>query len=640
MFTLTRLEHNPILSPVKEHPWESLASFNGCPIMEGDKMYMIYRAMSEPDPMNEPHISTSSIAIASSVDGINFKERQKLFGPSEDWDKFGCEDPRVTKIDGTYYIFYTALGNYPFDAGDIKVAVAVSDDLKTIKEKHLVTHFNAKAMVLFPEKINGKLAGLLTIDTDRRPSDICYIEFDKPEDMWSEEYWEKWKNNLIVHRINLRRKDNDQVEMGAPPVKTDKGWLVVYSHIQNYGQQDVIFGIEIVLLDLLDPRRVVGRTHGSFMTPEAYYEKLGHVFNIIFPTGALIKGDKLEIYYGASDTHCAVAYIYLDVLLDALIDFKELPPEAQASRFKRFAGNPIISPRKNLAWEAGGTINPAGIFLNDEFHIVYRATSSTNLSVLGYARSKDGLKIDERLAEPIYIPRADFEKKENSNDNFGCEDPRIVQIGDTLYMNYTAYDGITPRVAVSSIKVNDFLNKKWSEWSEPYVITPPKIPNKDSVIFPEKIDGKYMIMHRAGNSICADFVSSLDFSKEKITRCIEIVNPQSGMWDGEKVGIAGPPIKTEEGWLLLYHGVSRSRKYRVGAVLLELENPTIVKARTALPIFEPEESYEINGLIPNVVFPCSLIEREGKIYIYYGAGDSVIGVATMMLKDLLYQLRT
>ena len=112
------------------------------------------------------------------------------------------------------------------------------------------------------------------------------------------------------------------------------------------------------------------------------------------------------------------------------------------------------------------------------------------------------------------------------------------------------------------------------------------------------------------------------------------------MWDGEKVGIAGPPVKTKHGWLLLYHGISKNRKYRVGALLLDLKDPTTVLARTATPVFEPEELYERNGLVPNVVFPCSLVIHKNIAYIYYGAADSVIGVATIGLNDLLSKLRT
>jgi len=634
MFTLNRLEHNPILSPIKEHPWEAHASFNGCPVVEDGKIHLVYRAMSEPDYLMDPHISTSVIGKAESADGINFENRRQFFGPSEDYDKFGCEDPRITKIDNTYYIFYTALSNYPFAADNIKVAVALSDDLDTIKEKHIVTPFNAKAMTLFPERVNGKIAGLVTINTDKWPSDICYVEFDEIEDLWNEDKWKKWMSDVDRHKINLRRKDSEQVEMGTPPVKTDKGWLVIYSHIQDYATQNPVFGVEAVLLDLENPRRIVGRTKGPFMVPNTYYEKTGHISNIVFPTGAIVQDGRLKIYYGGADTHCAVASVYLDNLLSLMTD------SLLEHKFKRFAGNPIISPRDGMAWEAGGTINPAVINLNDETHIVYRAASSGNVSVFGYAYSKDGLKIDERPNSPIYGPRADFEKRADSlNNNYGCEDPRLIQIEDKIYMTYTAYNGVTPRVAVSSITVEDFLARKWSAWSMPNVITPPNIPIKDAVIFPEKIDGKYMIIHRVDNSICADFVETLDFTKEKITKCIEVLNPEPGMWDGIKIGVAGPPLKTKEGWLLLYHGISRNKTYRVGAVLLDLKNPTVVKARTAAPIFEPEEAYEVNGLVPKVVFPCSLVLRGEKAYIYYGAGDSVTGVATIKLEDLLNKLR-
>ncbi len=636
MFTLNRSEHNPILSPVDEHPWEAMAAFNGCPILLDKNTYMVYRAMSEPDPLKEPHMSTSVVGVAVSDDGAHFEKRKVLFGPSEDFDKYGCEDPRVTKIDDTYFIFYTALGGYPFSAENIKVAVALSKDLKTIESKHLVTPFNAKAMALFPERIGSKLAALVTVNTDRRPSDICYIEFDKTEDIWSKEYWESWYAGLDNHRINLRRSDSDQVELGAPPLKTDKGWLVVYSHIQDYGGSHTVFGIEIVLLDLADPRRIIGRTKGSFMIPDTYYERSGQVANIIFPSGALIRKDKLEIFYGAADTHCAMAYIYLDNLLDTILD----TAEAKKTRFKRFVGNPIISPRPGFLWEAGGTLNPAAIELDNKTHIIYRGASVKNVSALGYAVSSDGFTIDERLDKPIYFPRTDFEYRPGADSNFGCEDPRIVVIGDKLYMTYTAYNGDTPRVAVSFITIHDFLDRRWSAWSMPEVITPPNVMNKDATILPEPVNGKYMVIHRVNDSICADFVSSLDFSKETVDKCIEILNPRPGMWDGEKVGIAGPPVKTKRGWLLLYHGVSKGRKYRVGAVLLDLEDPTQIKARTAVPVFEPEESYERNGLVPNVVFPCNLIIRKGVVYIYYGAADSVIGVATIGLEDLLNKLRT
>ena len=312
--------------------------------------------------------------------------------------------------------------------------------------------------------------------------------------------------------------------------------------------------------------------------------------------------------------------------------------EEPRATFKRFPGNPIIAPRPGFLWEAGGTLNPAAFDLGHTTHIIYRAVTVTNVSVLGYATTTDGFSINERFEKPIYFPRASFEIQPNSSANYGCEDPRIVHINDRLYMTYSAYDGVTPRVAISSISTTDFLARNWSAWSKPEVISPPSIPDKDATIIPEQINGRYMIIHRIGNSICADFVSSLDFTTEKINSCIEMINPRRGMWDGNKVGISGPPIKTPRGWLLLYHGVSWSTTYRVGAVLLDLADPTVVLARTAVPVFEPETEYERRGVVANVVFPCNLVERNGTIYLYYGAADRVIGVATIQLDALLDML--
>jgi predicted GH43/DUF377 family glycosyl hydrolase len=107
------------------------------------------------------------------------------------------------------------------------------------------------------------------------------------------------------------------------------------------------------------------------------------------------------------------------------------------------------------------------------------------------------------------------------------------------------------------------------------------------------------------------------------------------MWDGVKVGISGPPLKTKAGWLLFYHGVSETSTYRMGAVLLDLADPTTVLARTAAPLFEPIEDYEMKGIIPKVVFPCGNIIRKDDIYLYYGGADKVVGVATISLSNLL-----
>lgn len=630
MFTLNRFEHNPILSPKKEHPWEAFAAFNGSPAHVGKKKFLIYRAMSEPDALREPHLSLSVVGSASSADGVLYTDRKVLVAPEESFDMYGCEDPRVTEIDGLYYIFYTALGGVPFSQDNIKVAVAISKDLKTVEERHLVTPFNAKAMVMFPEKINGKFAVLVSYHTDIPPSDVCYAEFDAIEDMWNPAYWNQWVATLDAHKLSMRRRETDHLELGSTPVKTKEGWLVAYSHVQNYNQGNPVFGIEIVLLDLENPRKIVGRTKGPFMVTEAYYEKVGQVQNITFPTGAEIEGDDFVIYYGASDTHCCKATIPLNNLLESILDRKIDP-------VLRYAGNPIIAPRPGVAYEAGGTLNPGAIDIDGTVHILYRAVAEGNISTIGYATSKDGLSIDYRSDAPIYSARASFEK--NDNGAYGCEDPRLIRVEDTLYMLYTAYNGNTPRVAITSISISDFLARQWDKWAQPVAISPEGVVDKDAIFIPEPVEGKYMLIHRIGEHICADFVSSLRLEDFHAKQCINIIAPRKGMWDGGKVGISTPAIKTEEGWLVLYHGVSSSTTYRVGCVLLDLDNPTIVKARTAIPFFEPKEEYEHKGVVANVVFPCGIVVREGVVYIYYGAADQTVGVATIKLSELLSMLQ-
>jgi len=303
--------------------------------------------------------------------------------------------------------------------------------------------------------------------------------------------------------------------------------------------------------------------------------------------------------------------------------------------FIRAPDNPIMSAVVEHSFESQAVFNPAALRIAGKTYILYRAMSGDNTSTIGLAESADNISISDRLPEPIYVPREQFEMKMKPG-NSGCEDPRTTIIGDKIYMCYTAYDGVhAPRVAVTSITVADFLKKNF-DWSKPQLITPDGVDDKDACIIPEKINGKYMVFHRVGTDICADYLDSLDFEKEKVNKCIVILGPRNGTWDSAKVGIAAPPIKTPAGWLLLYHGVSKSHStYRIGAVLLDLNDPTIVIARSTDPIFVPTENYEKVGIVNNVVFPCGLVVEKGIVYIYYGGADKVIGLAKCPLDDIL-----
>jgi predicted GH43/DUF377 family glycosyl hydrolase len=637
MFVVKRSRHNPILFPDKDHYWEAFATFNMSVVKKDNMFYGIYRAISEKDILRTPE-QVSIIGIGKSKDGTHFGGCIPFIAPVLEWEKYGCEDPRVTYFEGQYYIFYTALSKYPFEASGIKVAVAISKDLKKIKERHLVTPFNAKAMTLFPQRIGGKITAILSVNTDMPPAKTAIVQCDKIEDLWSESFWEEWYKDIDKHVLDLKRSPYDHIEVGAPPIKTSHGYLLIYSHIQNYFPSSEnlhrIFGIEAVILDLNNPLKVLKRTRGPLLVALESYELLGHVPDVVFPSGAILRKDTLFIYYGAADMTVCMAHVNLGDLVGSMF-----PETDNRFSFKRSPKNPIITPDKKHPWEATATFNPATLRIKNTTHILYRTLSDDNTSYIGYASTKNGLSLFERALEPIYSPREDFESKKIAGANSGCEDPRLTKIGKVIYMCYTAFDGIgPPRVAITSITEKDFLKKNW-KWKKPILITPAGFDDKDTCIFSQKIKGQYLFLHRVGNEICGDYLKSLNFKKETVKKCIRIIGPRINSWDSSKVGIAAPPIKTKKGWLLLYHGVSKNHNtYRVGAVLLDLKDPVNVLARTTDPIFEPRELYEKVGVVNNVVFPCGMVEKDGVLYIYYGGADTVVGVATMELDVVLKAL--
>jgi predicted GH43/DUF377 family glycosyl hydrolase len=604
-------------------------------VKKGKTFYGVYRAIGAPDMLRTPQ-QISIIGLGTSKDRTHFEDCVPFIVPEEEWEKYGCEDPRITFFEGQYYIFYTALSKYPFEASGIKVAVAISRDLKKVNERHLITPFNAKAMTLFPERINGKITVIVTVNTDMPPAKIAIAQVEKIEELWNEKFWEKWYANLDKYVIDLKRSSQDHTEVGATPIKTPHGWFFMYSYIQNYfsGGDNKIFGIEAALLDLNDPLKIVGRTNGPILVPREPYELLGHVSDVVFPSGAILEKDTLYIYYGATDTTTCMAHVNITDLISTM-----RPKTAARWHFQRYNKNPIITKNEMHSWEAQATFNPAALRIKNITHILYRALSKDNTSSMGYANSKDGFSIDERQTTPVYIPRENFELKKIAGGNSGCEDPRLTKIGKNIYMFYTAFDGIDPpRVAVTSISENNFLAKNW-QWEAPVLITPVGFDDKDTCIFPEKINGKYFILHRVESEMCGDYLKSLNFKTEIVKKCIRIIGPRTNTWDSEKVGISAPPLKTKYGWLLLYHGISKnSHTYRIGAILLDLKDPTTVLARTSDPIFEPEETYEKNGIVKNVVFPCGMVEKDSLLYIYYGGADTVVGVATIELNILLRAL--
>ncbi|MBU1966800.1 hypothetical protein KKH50_00720 [Patescibacteria group bacterium] len=635
--TVTRSPHNPLLRPNPELLWEAVAAFNPSVLVENNQYHMVYRALSAQQNYEEQVLNLSTIGLTTSANEAEFNSspHRQLIIPSETFDHYGCEDPRLTKIDGEYFICYTGLSAWPPSAESIKIAVALSDDLKTIKEKHLVTPFNAKAMALFPEKINGQYVAILTVNTDQPPAQIAIVRFDHKEQIWDPDFWHKWHLHLEEHILFLPRFNTDHVEVGAVPVKTSEGWILVYSHIQNYLQPEKrIFGIEAVLLDLVNPQKIIGRTTEPLLQPALKYELEGMIENVIFPSGAAIVDDEFKIYYGAADTVGAEASVKLNVFLSLLKN----SDAGEVLKFHKFRDNPILTPREDQPWQAQAVFNSAALYENDQFYLLFRAMSWDNTSTIGCAVSDDGFNFAQLTHGPIYVPRMEFESKSRPNDFSGCEDPRLTKFGDHIYMFYTAYDGQhPPRVALTSIKESDFWAHNWL-WEEPVLISDSQVDNKNACLFPDKINDKFVILHRtAGHEIAIDFINELSDLKENCSLEKEAaIGPRTNEWDSSKIGIAGPPLKTEKGWLLIYHGVSKfDQNYRLGYMILDLNDPFHVLYRTKYPILEPQMEFEKKGIVDNVVFSCGAVEKDGLVYLYYGGADKVMCVATMEMKKLL-----
>lgn len=324
--------------------------------------------------------------------------------------------------------------------------------------------------------------------------------------------------------------------------------------------------------------------------------------------------------------------------------------EYPAVVLERFEENPIIEPILKHAWESQYTFNTAAVYEGGRIHLVYRAVGDGGISVLGYAVSRDGIHIDERLDKPCYVPQEPFESPGEKSPvtpyNFmsgggfgGCEDPRITRIDGRFYMTYTAFNGI-PRAALTSIKVDDFLSKRWN-WRKPVLISAPYEIHKNWVIFPEKINGKYAILHSISPDILVDYFDNLEFDGKTYIKSYYNSEGRRGYWDSKVRGVGPPPIKTKDGWLILYHAIDDldPGRYKMGAMILDYNDPTKVLYRSDQPILEPEERYENEGFKAGVVYSCGAVVIEGELFVYYGGADTVICVATANLNEFLEGLK-
>lgn len=287
---------------------------------------------------------------------------------------------------------------------------------------------------------------------------------------------------------------------------------------------------------------------------------------------------------------------------------------------KRSEKNPILSPTDNW-WENRLVCNPAVLKLENKIHLVYSAHGDERIARLGYARLKGIDEIEMRLRSPIFQPDEWFE-------DHGTEDPRLVLLEERIFMLYAGKDRDMARVCEAHISVADFLGRDWA-WSRHRLILPIMIGihNRNATYFPRRVDGRLLMLHRP-MTMAENIWLSYSYDRVHWYDHKEILKTRPGYWDDAKVGVAGPPIELEEGWLLVYHGVeARTWTYRLGAALLSRRNPEVLIWRGEEPILEPEDEHELEGIAPNVVFSCGAVAFNGKLALYYGAADKVICLA-------------
>lgn len=282
---LRRYKGNPILRPSEENKWESGAVFNCAAVYAGGLIHLLYRAIGEYDT----YISRFGHAV--SEDGLNFKRfNNPVFEPQEDYEHFGCEDPRITKIENTFYITYTALSKRAFSGSGNRVALASTENFRNYQRHGVILpDMENKDAVLFPERINGK-----------------YVMFHRIKpDIWIaySDNLTQWYGHEIVMRPRENSWDCKKIGAGAPPIKTEKGWLEFYHGVD----EKKVYRLGAALFDLNDPSKLLARQDEPILEPEEDYELYGDVPNVVFTCGAIEKDDSFYVYYGGGDKVICVA---------------------------------------------------------------------------------------------------------------------------------------------------------------------------------------------------------------------------------------------------------------------------------------------------------------------------------------------
>ncbi len=337
---------------------------------------------------------------------------------------------------------------------------------------------------------------------------------------------------------------------------------------------------------------------------------------------------------------------------------KKFQATAKALVLARHEKNPILTPGK-YDFEQEAVMNPTAVHDGDRTHLFYRAIGNDGVSRIGYASSEDGKNFDDRLPYPVYMHQ-NLPPRQNQLQKYslahygsggswsGCEDARATMIDDQLYLTYNAFNGWdSQRVAVTSISRDDLNAKRW-KWTPPNFLSPTEQRHKNWVLFPEKIFGKFALLHNLHDEdpsrVKIEYIQDLK-SYDANAKPFDSADPNALPdrpieWHSRMRSIAAPPLKTEAGWLSFYHAMDHRNPghYKLGAMMLDANDPTKVIARAPVPILSPEAHYETNGAKPGIVYSCGSTAHDDKLTVYYGASDNFVCSASAPLTNFIQNL--
>lgn len=315
-----------------------------------------------------------------------------------------------------------------------------------------------------------------------------------------------------------------------------------------------------------------------------------------------------------------------------------MPRGAIAELFTRSSENPILKA-SDWPYPANTVFNPGATLLpNGETLLLVRVEDRRGISHLTAARSADGINNWRIDTEPTLAP----DPANYPEEIWGIEDPRITWVGElnTYVVTYTSYSTSGPAVSLA-------LTTDFQRFERKGVIMPPE--DKDAALFPRRFDGRWLLIHRpvaqfpgAQANIWYSYSPDLRHWGD---HCVALMARRGAWWDANKIGLSPPPVETPEGWLIIYHGVRNTPAgclYRLGLALVDRDDPRRVIRRGDEWVFAPERPYEQVGDVADVVFPCgvTLHSETNQLYMYYGAADTCVALATANLDDLLDWLRT